>query len=428
MFSLTRPDVVTLLMALDATQMPRCKGAALVEVHGGTGVLRKKYGQSDANYRSHVHMTLRDTPILQAHVPCCSTSTSLLAAGYGIENTDCPELQRVSDAMNHDFAGMEDAVLRLTPLLGLLEDGLYAVADIELYPTDGEGRFFWDARNGLTELQATSIQYLPENYHYIHGSPSYLYPSQGTDRLDMERVRYYEERLRAPEVFPRAIAYHVSEYMSLLLDGHHKATAAFLLGMAVPCLVILPMDSIQYNNRREQVSLSFCRFSAPLDQLPRRISLEMKKYPFPRGERGRLPFAEQRLFTREWPAAYRKKAQWYPQVHEMAEALDLGIDDTANEAQLAAHLAQLDPENARRARVLLCFLSRRDGEAIKTLALRCAKADGYPKLRQAAFSVLSCLPHDWEIEQLFIEQLLEDHDPHSKLKQIADAYLEQTEA
>jgi hypothetical protein len=44
----------------------------------------------------------------------------------------------------------------------------------------------------------------------------------------MERVDYYKERFQQDGSLPHGIAVYVTEGMSVLLDGHHKAAAAAL--------------------------------------------------------------------------------------------------------------------------------------------------------------------------------------------------------
>jgi hypothetical protein len=49
---------------------------------------------------------------------------------------------------------------------------------------------------------------------------------------------------------PRALAYHYSGFMNLLLDGHHKACAAASLGKYVRCLTIIPADGCAFDFER----------------------------------------------------------------------------------------------------------------------------------------------------------------------------------
>ena len=60
-------------------------------------------------------------------------------------------------------------------------------------------------------------------------------------------MRHYEEVLRSGGA-PRAIAYHEHGFISALLDGHHKATAAARLGRTVNCLTIIPYSGFSTGN------------------------------------------------------------------------------------------------------------------------------------------------------------------------------------
>ena len=74
--------------------------------------------------------------------------------------------------------------------------------------------------------------------------------------LSPERIEYYKERLSEENHYPRAIAYYISGGMTVLLDGHHKVTAAATIGQPIRCLVVMHA-SIQ--DRKQAVSLNHNR-------------------------------------------------------------------------------------------------------------------------------------------------------------------------
>ena len=132
---------------LQTDKLPWCREARLVRVDG-TGVLRWEgcgLAPDPEPCPDHLlRLTLRGTPLLSWQDPVCPTCQSLLATGWGLDTADCPELETVRETLNGGFTHLEEAIQDIAPLLGLLEPGLYVIADGDAYPADGGGRFFWD--------------------------------------------------------------------------------------------------------------------------------------------------------------------------------------------------------------------------------------------------------------------------------------------
>ena len=148
-----REQVQLLPNKLHTGKLPWCWDARLVWVDG-SGALRwedRGWMENDAWVLSW--LTLRGTPLLSRKNSGCPTCASLLATGWG--PADCPELETVRETLNGGFAHLEEAIPNIAPLLGLLEPGLYVIADGDAYPADGGGRFFWDVPDEWTEASAT---------------------------------------------------------------------------------------------------------------------------------------------------------------------------------------------------------------------------------------------------------------------------------
>lgn len=233
--------------------------ALLISVKNGRGslktVLCKKSDYHDDFVDFHKLM-LNGKPIVQNYTSVSPTSSGLLAAGYGLKNISCKELIKINDMINEDFVSLEKSLEIISPLLGLLETGIYLLADIPHIPTDGQGGFFWNVQNEKKYYDAHCIDYWHNDIlTAIPSYPKYLYPSQDTKCYDKDRVEEYVKRYKAGENPLRAIAFNLGTFMSVLLDGHHKACAAALLGRNINCLTIMSIQSI-YNEEKE--SVNFC--------------------------------------------------------------------------------------------------------------------------------------------------------------------------
>ena len=126
-----------------------------------------------------------------------------------MDTAECPELDALRETLNGGFARLEDAVPAMSPLLELLPEGVYVLAESDAYPTDGDGQFFWDVPDRLKICSATALVCLVDDdydYNYECLPPVFLYPSQRRSRLDMERVEYYKKRFQKDGPLPHGLA------------------------------------------------------------------------------------------------------------------------------------------------------------------------------------------------------------------------------
>nr|WP_326185055.1 hypothetical protein [uncultured Oscillibacter sp.] len=406
---------------LDVLTMPWCRQARLLHVKGSGSLRWEGRGERTDNYwgtRYLSRLTLRGTPLLSRDDPGCPTCESMLSTGWGLDTADCPELETVRDTLNGGFARLDDAIPALTPLLGLLERGLYVLSDGKAYPADGGGHFFWDVPDGLTDAPATAVvQLLDDDYEYEYpdSAPVFLYPSQRRSRLDEKRVEYYMERFQQAGPPPRGVALHVAEGLSILLDGHHKAAAAARLGRMMPCLTILPAvydyEPVQvpgYPPVSTPTAAWFGPFHVRARDLPGAYPnkyLPQKPFYVVKGSQRQLP--EGRLADREWPDGYRAAGGRYPTMREYAVVSAAELPGYPTDSDLARWLA--DPLRYRpQLRAALVLLRGSGSPRLKDLALCCA---GLPyqwsSLVEESFRVLAEMHGDPDVENFFVKYFIE---------------------
>ena len=83
--------------------------------------LSKIWGKYDDNYTSPYQIKLNDIPIVQAKISECSTCCSVLATGYGIENTNCKELLDIQEKVNSNYVSLEKSIENIEPLLTFIK-------------------------------------------------------------------------------------------------------------------------------------------------------------------------------------------------------------------------------------------------------------------------------------------------------------------
>ena len=234
------------MQLIDVNDIEWCDEAVLICVKNGKGTLAHQISEESEDYDFFSQLLLDDKPIIQARYPICPTCTGMLATGYGIENIHSQELTKVRECMNSEYKGIINAAENVKPLLGLLNDGYYVLADVKLFPSNGQGTFFYSVPNELTYNEATCSQYYDSDFGCsTDGFPAYIYPTQSSEIIQEERVEEYIRIMENSSNPPRGLAYYEEGFVCALLDGHHKACAASALGKKLNCLTMyLPQRTL----------------------------------------------------------------------------------------------------------------------------------------------------------------------------------------
>lgn len=268
---------IDIIKEIDAKEYSWCDSAVLTEISGGRGVLTKDTEiinyLNDTYFRSV--LMLNGKPLMQGEFPYCGTCAGLLARGCGIEKTNTPELVEIRDKINAPFTDMDSAIENIKPILGLLDDGYYVIADALLYPTDGENHYFANVSDKKHQTKATADYYISDIFRrLIDAFPAFIYPTQSNECFDAGRAKQYYDVIDKKDA-PRAIAYYHRGFMCALLDGHHKAYAAAMKGVPLRTLLIIPVTGYGYSSACNSVTDTafFADIRIPLDD-------KVKQRPF----------------------------------------------------------------------------------------------------------------------------------------------------
>ena len=308
---------------MDCSEIINIKEAKLVYVNG-KGKLTVERGKSrHPDWEAPSKIKLNDVPLIQAKIPDCSTCSSLLATGYGIENANCKELLEIQEKINSDHVNLETSINNMKPLLTLLKSGLYLIADAICYPTDGEN-FFWNVPNNLKEFLSACPVYLGEGT-YVFDQPVYLYPTQTTDSYNKDRVDYYIEKFKNSTYNkPRAIVYNFEEFINFIIDGHHKACASTLLKEPVSCILIIPGKI--YEDYYKNTYLNFSRILIDYKNIPKEYTRYIKKEKFSPSQE-KIEIKDGIVNNREWEKEYINSAKHYLSIIDYANVIDIMQDD-----------------------------------------------------------------------------------------------------
>ncbi|MCH5348215.1 MAG: hypothetical protein J1E40_02735 [Oscillospiraceae bacterium] len=354
---------VKILDEIDTEKIPWCSEAVVFSVKNGRRSLINTKGQviNEGN-DFFFQLELENKPVLQEIRPQCPTCEGMLAAGYGIENINCPELKAVREGINTGYKDIHTSAEFLKPFLGLLDNGIYVLADVSYYPTDGNGRFFYSVPNGFAEYPVTcDVYYVSSILACADGFPAYLYPTQSSELINTKRVEEYMDILKNDPSPPRGLAYWQNGFISALLDGHHKACAAARLGKKISCLTIIRADGFrpagEYN--RSDMKKTFVKD----------VIFSTIEYPAKEGQvwgdyfsdykENKIgpPFPEYKLTGREFPEENRIAAQKYPTIDLLSGmyASDI-ITEKITEELIDKLISKPDRENAERLRFALAYL------------------------------------------------------------------------
>ena len=400
-------------LKVDCSEIINIKEAKLVYVNG-KGKLTVERGKSrHPDWEAPSKIKLNDIPLIQAKIPDCSTCSSLLATGYGIENANCKELLEIQEKINSDYVNLETSINNMKPLLTLLESGFYLIADAICYPTDGEN-FFWNVPNNLTENLTTAPAYLGEGT-YVFNQPVYLYPTQTTNSYNKDRVDYYIEKFKNSTYNkPRAIVYNFEEFINFIIDGHHKACASTLLKEPISCILIIPAKI--YKNYYKNTCLNFSGILVDYKNIPKEYTQYIKKEKFSPSQE-KIEIKDGIVNNREWEKEYINSAKHYLSIIDYANVIDIMQDNEieVNDIFIKNCLENFDKDSQVKMKELLYLLKFTDIKKAQEIALKYAKKtlreeEIDKELKQLVYRILLSDKNNEEVENIFIDYIVYHSD------------------
>ena len=409
---------------LDISKMINIKEAKVVYVNGAGKLVNNR-----SEYGCSMNIRLNDIPLVQINSPYCQTCSSVLASGYGIENTDCEELEKIQKEINSNFISLKKSIKAIEPLLKLFETGFYMIADAECYPTDGEKNFYWDVSNKLKDFPATGSAYLieEEESYYVFNQPVYLYPTQTTDCYNKERVEYYIEKFKnCDNNEPRAIVYNFGEFINFVIDGHHKACASALLGKPLKCLLIIKGEG--YRDWNEKNYLRFLGREIEGDKISDKYR-KLAKFEINIPTKS-VSIKEGCVNKREWEQEYIESVKKFPDLIKYATIVnDLVYEKMEiTDDLMEYYLKKFDRESQRKVRIIIHNLEFSDKKKAQEFIIKYARASLKHKISNALkvlmYEFLVKIKDNAEIEQVFIDYIVQNEDINDPILKIIDSYWE----
>lgn len=413
---------------LDISKMINIKEAKVVYINGaGKFTEVSENNKDEDSYLRHIR--LNDIPLVQINSPYCQTCSSVLASGYGIENTDCEELEKIQKEINSNFISLKKSIKAIEPLLKLFETGFYMIADAECYPTDGEKNFYWDVSNKLKDFPATGSTYLveEEESYYVFNQPVYLYPTQTTDCYNKERVDYYIEKFKnCDNNEPRAIVYNFGEFINFVIDGHHKACASALLGKPLKCLLIIKGEGYRDWNKKNY--LKFLGTEIEGDKISDKYR-KLAKFEINIPTKS-VSIKEGCVNKREWEQEYIESVKKFPDLIKYATIVNNLVYEKMEitDDLMEYYLKKFDRESQRKVRIIIHNLEFSDKKKAQEFIIKYARASLKHKISNALkvlmYEFLVKIKDNPEIEQVFIDYIVQNEDINDPILKIIDSYWE----
>ncbi|MHB9315730.1 hypothetical protein CA839_02465 [Fusobacterium polymorphum] len=417
-------------LKVDCSEIINIKEVKLVYVNGKDKLTVETGKSRHPDWEVPSKIKLNDVLLIQAKIPDCPTCSSLLATGYGIENANCKELLDIQEKINSDYVNLETSIDNIKALLTLLKSGLYLIADVICYPTDGEN-FFWNVPNNLKEFLSAGPVYLGEGT-YVFDQPVYLYPTQTTDSYNKDRVDYYIEKFKNSTYNkPRAIVYNFKDFINFIIDGHHKACASTLLKEPVSCILIIPGKI--YEDYYKNTCLNFSGIIVDYKNIPKEYTQYIKKEKFSPSQE-KIEIKDGIVNNREWEKEYINSAKHYPSIIDYANVIDIMQDNEieVNDIFIRNCLENFDKDSQVKMKKLLYLLKFNDIKKAQEIALKYAKKtlreeEIDKELKQLVYRILLNDKNNEEVENIFIDYIVYYSDnKEDSILNIINLYWEET--
>ena len=107
---------------------------------------------------------------------------------------------------------------------------------------------------------------------------------------------------------------------------------------------------------------------------------------------------------------------------EYADMIAAGVPNDITDDLIACCLTNLDAENQQKMKAILFVLKNQDDQRWKQVAIACANRLPNCSLKKYAYKALCTLKNDEDVEQLFIDYLVDCNDKHDLILPIVNSY------
>lgn len=420
MFKIFSPQLEPQIIGrIPAEKLSWRRDALLVWIPNSNGQLRYVYGCDNHN-EPKGFLLLNDVPLIKIHANECPTCDQLLQAGYGLDKVDKNVVDQIECYENLCGLDEDTFIESLNPILMMLESGLYLFSNILYYPTDGQGNCFWTISNKPKISSGLAQSWEAQEI------PSFLIPTQPVSKIDYERIDYYRRKLKNGEKLG-GIAYYIEGYMSAILDGHHRTMASLLERKPIDCITISRVHAVSVGDKRGQLKTIWaCGQSIDASTLPTSISRKITK-GFNNIKIINVSEVNNYLNmqSEEWEDVCFDNevidaARSFPSISGIVSISLAGelTDERIDKIFQGNEFNEEDIENMKH--IFNAMIALNDHRTYE-LGYKIASSDRWVSLWDESYKYLSRFRNN-EIENLFIDFLINDEENRRHIKKIIDDY------
>lgn len=377
------------------------------------GAVSIRYGK-DGRGALHSFILAGGTPVFKWR---SAGGESCYGPGCGRDHAGCEKISALlKNIVPPDGPDIKTAFKNAQELLNCLDAGFYLLSFIEHYPVGIHGGFFGDWPGEFIKYKL--------NYAKSQACafPAYLAPSAAGREFDAGRIIYYRNELKnGRELY--TVSLYFDDFISLMLKGHHRAAAAYLEGRAVPSLTIIPCSGYAHDGNTV-TTLFFASDQIDASLIHKEFLCEIMRNKDNKliSEDETLRYAGMRP---EVCGAKRSNLQTdaaAARYSELKITEGLSILRDISDEKIKSLLSAASPDYRSVEIMLDVLIGLKDPRAYN-FALRLAGSETYMGLWHAAFSHLAGFKNR-EVEDLFINYLINDECGLADITAIVDGYLE----
>lgn len=403
---------------IDSSKTEWDNDAIIFQIRSGKGIISSKTYVNDNIIQQDLCINERSLFSIQSDNYNCPTCQNIIEEGYGFLDKDRIITNQIVEAQKNS-SNLYESLENLKPLLELFSSGLYMLTRIKMYPTDGEGNFFWNSTNKKRLYNATADII----YKCYCGSSymRYLYPSEPISKLDEDKVYEYASKNNSNT----CLVYYINGAIGLIMDGHHRASSACLNNEVLDALCLTRIEgygSIIYND-----ITNFWAFGSKfeLETFENKNILEKslrKVY-----SENKITFSlyrEQRISDVKNEKKILKElsdcAKKYPTYNELA--FDNYIEEISFE-RLEYLWNKYDEDSLFEFEILMSALFRKNKKEFFQYIIKIINDVNKSEHWRQAFNYLLTYPYS-DIEEIIVNFLVYiDYDKSNPIKKLIDEYL-----
>lgn len=405
---------ITLLNYIDYSYGLNSSRAALFyKKSTGADSFKIRYGKSNDGFVNSF--------VLAGGIPLfkwrSSKSETFYHAGFGrnnIENSALAEKNTHTPELKE--SDIETAFTNSLQLLEELDAGFYLLTFADHYPVGIDGRFFG-------ELSNHPVKY---SFNYTASAarafPAYLAPSSPASSYDIDKINHYRNAIRNGEYISSSAIYF-DDFISVILNGHHKAAAAYLEGRTIPCLTVIPCSGYAHDNKNV-TSLFFASNQIDASGITGDFLFEMMQNK----NKKIITESETISYISKISGEWNKRHDLFKDENKSAAFLKIktiegiSILKDISDVKINSLLSSASPDY-KSIEMLFDVLTGLGDRRAYNLAFKLAGSESYLGLWPQAFSYLADFKNK-EVEKLFVDYLINDEYGLSDITKIIDAYFE----